>query len=238
MKIGIIGAMEEEIALIYPQLMDKEEKNIANLTFYTGKLNDSDIILLKSGIGKVNAALATTLMIQLYQPDYIINTGSAGGFNDQLNICDIVISTEVRHSDADATVFGYEYGQIPQMPSKYLPDAKLMKIAERIAERNEKIRSKIRVFKGLIASSDSFNSDPKRIEWIKSKLKNIYASEMEAAGIAQVCYQFDVPFIVIRSISDIAGKDAKLTYEQFLKKASNYSAEFVLSIIKELRDVG
>ena len=234
LKIAIIGAMEEEVALIRQQLQNKEEKTIANIAFYTGEINNTKIILLKSGIGKVNAALATTLLIQLYKPDYVLNTGSAGGFYDQLEIGDIVISTEVRHSDADATVFGYEYGQIPQMPARYIPDAKLLTIAEKIAKK----QTDVKVHKGLIASSDSFNSDPKRVEYIKSKMKNIYASDMEAAGIAQTCYQFGTPFIIVRSISDIAGKDAKLSYDQFLEKASQCSAEFVLRFIEELKKVG
>lgn len=231
MRIGIIGAMEEEVEVIRQLLKNKEEKTIANIQFFIGQINGLDIVLLQSGIGKVNAAVATTLLIQLYKPDYVLNTGSAGGFDQRLNICDIVVSTEVRHSDADATVFGYEYGQIPRMPSRYLPDEKLVTIAEKIADKLPDIK----VHKGLIASSDSFNSDPKRIEYIKSKMKNIYASDMEASGIAQTCYLFGTPFLIIRSISDIAGKDAKLSYDQFLVKASKYSADFVLLLLEELK---
>ncbi|MGG1575836.1 5'-methylthioadenosine/S-adenosylhomocysteine nucleosidase [Fictibacillus sp. NRS-1165] len=234
MKIGIIGAMEEEVIILRDKLSQRQDKTLAGCEFYTGKIDGLDIILLKSGIGKVNAAIGTTLMIEMYQPDCIINTGSAGGFHKDLNVGDVVISTEVRHHDVDATIFGYEYGQVPQMPAFYVPDADLVSIAVKSAKKV----SGIQVAKGLIASGDSFMSDHDRVEYIRTKLAGLYAAEMEAAAIAQVAYQFDVPFVIIRSLSDIAGKDARVSYDQFLNTASKHSAELILFMIEELKHNG
>ncbi|ANC77976.1 5'-methylthioadenosine/S-adenosylhomocysteine nucleosidase [Fictibacillus phosphorivorans] len=230
-RIGIIGAMEEEVVLLREQLVDLEENKLAGCEFYKGLLDGQEVVLLKSGIGKVNAAIGTTLMIQLYGPDVILNTGSAGGFHSDLNVGDVVISTDVRHHDVDATIFGYEHGQVPQMPPNYLPDEKLVNAAERAGTRVENIQ----VAKGLIASGDSFMSDHARVEDIRGKFPTLYAAEMEAAAIAQTCYQFKVPFVIIRSLSDIAGKDARVSYDQFLQTASKNSAELVQKIVEELK---
>ncbi|WP_210367413.1 5'-methylthioadenosine/S-adenosylhomocysteine nucleosidase [Bacillus sp. REN3] len=234
MKVGIIGAMDEEVELLRSKIDDRETITIAGSEFYKGSIDGIDVVLLKSGIGKVNAAMGTTLLIEKFQPDTIINTGSAGGFHNALNVGDVVISTEVRHHDVDVTVFGYEFGQVPRMPAYYAPDEKLVEIAERNAEKIDGIQ----VAKGLIASGDSFMNDPERVESIRSKLPELYAAEMEAAAIAQVAYQFGVPFVVIRSLSDIAGKDANLSFDQFLQTAAKNSAELILFMLEELKKNG
>jgi len=234
MKVGIIGAMDEEVELLRSKIDDRETITIAGSEFYKGSIDGIDVVLLKSGIGKVNAAMGTTLLIEKFQPDTIINTGSAGGFHNALNVGDVVISTEVRHHDVDVTVFGYEFGQVPRMPAYYAPDEKLVEIAERNAEKIDGIQ----VAKGLIASGDSFMNDPERVESIRSKLPGLYAAEMEAAAIAQVAYQFGVPFVVIRSLSDIAGKDANLSFDQFLQTAAKNSAELILFMLEELKKNG
>lgn len=233
MRVGIIGAMEEEVDILRHQLKEMKTKEIAGCEFYHGSLHDVDVVLVKSGIGKVNAAIATTLLNELYTPTYVINTGSAGGFNEALAIGDIVVSTEVRYHDVDATVFGYEYGQVPQMPAKYVPDALLVNIATKSAEKIEEIH----VTKGLITSSDSFMDSADRVQFVKEKFPSVYAAEMEAAAIAQTCHRFDIPFVIIRSLSDIAGKDSDThqTYEQFLEKAGRHSATLVLNMIEELK---
>ncbi|SDY49407.1 adenosylhomocysteine nucleosidase [Evansella caseinilytica] len=230
MRIGIIGAMEEEVDLLRSKMTVIEQKLIAGCELLLGKLHGVEVVLSKSGIGKVNAAISTTLMNQMYQPDYIINTGSAGGFHHNLAVGDIVISTEVRYNDVDATVFGYEYGQVPRMPAFYSPDPELIAVAEECAEEVG-----INSVKGLIISGDSFMSDEQRVEEVRMKFSDPYCSEMEAGAIAQVCHQFQCPFVIIRSLSDIAGKDAKLSYDQFLEKASVNSAKMVLLMLEELR---
>ncbi|PTM53231.1 5'-methylthioadenosine/S-adenosylhomocysteine nucleosidase [Desmospora activa] len=230
MKIGIIGAMTEEVSLLRERMNRADIETIAGSTCHTGTIDGIDVVILQSGIGKVNAAIGTTLMIQNQQPDYIINSGCAGGFHPDLAVGDIVISTEIRHHDVDATIFGYEYGQVPQMPAFYQADPVLVTMAAKAAQTHLDLR----VHQGLIASGDSFMSDDNRVALIKSKYPHLYAAEMEAAAIAQVCHQFRIPFVVIRSISDIAGQDAKLSYEQFMELAAERSAQIALSMLAQL----
>ncbi|HHY21677.1 MAG TPA: 5'-methylthioadenosine/S-adenosylhomocysteine nucleosidase [Bacilli bacterium] len=231
MRIGIIGAMDEEVELLKSKLEDRQDTTIAGCEFHEGKINGTEIILLKSGIGKVNAAIGTTLLIQLFKPTVIINTGSAGGFNEQLKVGDIVISTEVRYNDVDATIFGYEFGQVPAMPAKYEPHDLLVELAEKAASGVG-----IHSAKGLILSGDSFMSDHERVNDLKQRFNDPYCAEMEAGAIAQVCHQFACPFVIIRSLSDIAGQDAKLSYDQFLELASVNSANLVLLLVEELKE--
>ena len=233
MKIGIIGAMDEEIEDLKSRMEKYETEVRAGFTFYKGKLHNEEIILLLSGIGKVNAAMGTTLLIERYQPDCIINTGSAGGFSDQLSIGDIVISTEVRHHDVDVTVFGYEYGQIPKMPAAYIPNNILINMAEKAVEKLDDVN----IRKGLIATGDSFMHKDDHIHAIREKLPAIEAAEMEAAAIAQCCHNFELPFVIIRAISDIAGnKENQIEFTEFLKIAAVNSALMVIEIIKMISE--
>lgn len=229
MRIGIIGAMDEEVELLKEKLLNRQDETIAGCEFHRGSISGQEIILLKSGIGKVNAAIGTSLLIQLFKPDVVINTGSAGGLDETLQVGDIVISTEVRYNDVDATVFGYEFGQVPAMPAYYSPDESLVAIAEKAAKKVG-IQSK----KGLVLSGDSFMSDHERVQDLKIRFDQPLCSEMEAGAIAQVCYQFAVPFVIIRSLSDIAGSDAKVSYEEFLETASVHSAKQVLLMVDGL----
>ncbi|MBE3570391.1 MAG: 5'-methylthioadenosine/S-adenosylhomocysteine nucleosidase [Bacillales bacterium] len=231
MKIAIIGAMKEEVEILRNQIESKSTNTIANSEYTSGKLKGADVVLLRSGIGKVNAAMSTAVLLYHYQPDVVINTGSAGGLNPELQVGDIVISTEVRHHDVDATVFGYEYGQVPQMPAAYLADRQLIETAACSAET----LTGVQVVKGLIATGDSFMNDPDRVESIRNKWNDLQAVEMEAAAIAQVCYQFGTPFVIIRSLSDIAGKESNISFDQYLEKAARNSAEFVLKMVQSLK---
>jgi adenosylhomocysteine nucleosidase len=228
-RIGIIGAMEEEVKILRDAMTNKKVETIANSEFISGTLNGKEVILLRSGIGKVNAAMTTSILIQTYQPDYIINTGSAGGLNPELQVGDVVISTEVRHHDVDVTAFGYEYGQVPQLPPAFKANQKLAEIAWKSSQELN-----VQTVKGLIATGDSFMNDPVRVEAIKDKFNDLQAVEMEAAAIAQVAYQFGVPFVIIRSLSDIAGKESDISFEQYLDQAAKNSADLVMKIVTNL----
>lgn len=230
MKIAVIGAMEEEVIILRNQLENKKTEIIANSEFSSGTYGGKDVVLLKSGIGKVNAAMSTTILIERYHPDLIINTGSAGGLNPELNVGDLVISDDVCHHDVDATVFGYAYGQVPQMPAAYQADERLIQVAEEAARSLEGIQVK----KGRIASGDSFMSDPDRVQMVAEKFPGLQAVEMEAAAIAQVAYQYGLPFVIIRALSDIAGKESDLSFEQFLQTAALNSANLVIEIFRKL----
>lgn len=221
--------MAEEIEYLKLRMGDVETEERAGFTFYRGKIFDKEIVLLLSGIGKVNAAMGTTLLIERFRPDCIINTGSAGGFSKDLSIGDIIISTEVRHHDVDATVFGYEYGQVPRMPAAYIANAVLIRMAEEAVDKLDNVGTS----RGLIATGDSFMHKDEHIHAVREKFPEIMAAEMEAAGIAQCCHNFGIPFVIIRAISDIAGdKDNQIDFEDFLKIAALNSAVMVMEIIK------
>ncbi|MGE7877180.1 5'-methylthioadenosine/S-adenosylhomocysteine nucleosidase [Peribacillus muralis] len=231
MKVAIIGAMEEEVTILRDKLEGLEQVTIAGSEFNTGNLNGVEVILLKSGIGKVNAAMSTAVLLERFKPDAIINTGSAGGYHPELNVGDVVISTEVRHHDVDVTVFGYEYGQVPQLPAAFIPNEKLFALAEEAAKEIQDIQ----VAKGLIVTGDSFMNDPVRVEFVRGKFTDLYAVEMEAAAIAQVAYQFQTPFVIIRSLSDIAGKESNISFDKFLETAALHSAELILKMVGKMK---
>jgi len=235
MKIGIIAAMEEELYTLRERLEHPEDTQYGQFRYHTGRLCGHDVALLLCGIGKVNAAVGTTLLIDKFAPDYVINTGVAGGFPpDMLNIGDIVVSTEVRHHDADATIFNYEYGQIPRMPAAYQADDTL----RRLACRSLPDTASVKVCEGQIMSGDSFIHDRKQIAEIQGKFPSIMAVEMEGAAIAQCCYLFQVPFVIIRSISDLVLVDeSHAMYKNFVITAAENSVALVMNLLTQLHDL-
>ncbi|HLR61087.1 MAG TPA: 5'-methylthioadenosine/S-adenosylhomocysteine nucleosidase [Lentibacillus sp.] len=229
MTVGIIGAMDEEIALLQDNMTEKEETAAANCLFIRGKLFGRNAILMKSGIGKVNAAMATAILHERFNPSLVINTGSAGGFAAELNVGDIVISTEVVHHDVDVTAFGYAYGQVPKMPAMYTADADLA------AQAGQAVKQLgIDYQEGIIATSDSFMEDTAQVEAVREKFPAMIAAEMEAAAIAQVCYQYETPFVVIRALSDIAGKRSSISFDAFLDTAAKNAANLIMKMVQKL----
>ena len=158
--IGVIGAMEQEVALLREQMQDFQQMSLAGVKFYTGLLNGTPVVLQQCGIGKVNAAIGTTLMIDRFQPRCIINTGSAGGLDAGLNVGDVVISSEVRHHDVDVTAFGYEHGQVPQLPAAFLPCNNLVDSALKALNG---MNNGHQIDRGLIITGDSFMQCAQRV---------------------------------------------------------------------------
>ena len=230
MKIGVIGAMEEEVQLLRSRLESPQTEEIAKCEFTLGTYAGQDIVLLKSGIGKVNAAMSTTILLQQYQPDIVINIGSAGGFDEELEVGAVVISDEVRHHDVDVTVFGYEMGQVPQLPAAFTSNEELIELAIKAVKEMGQHDYAV----GLIATGDSFMNDPERVAKVREYFPTMKAAEMEAAAVAQVCYQFDVAFVVIRALSDIAGKESSVSFDEFLPVAAKHSTEIVFNVISQL----
>ncbi|SHN10179.1 5'-methylthioadenosine/S-adenosylhomocysteine nucleosidase [Gracilibacillus kekensis] len=226
--IGIIGAMDEEVELLKERIEIKETTRIANSDFFVGNLEGKEVVLLKSGIGKVNAAIATTILFERYQPDFIINTGSAGGFHADLEVGDLVISTEVVHHDVDVTPFDYKYGQVPGLPPTYQADPILIEKAMLAAKQLEGIEA----MKGLISTGDAFMQEVEKVNFVRDKFPEMIAAEMEAAAIAQVCYQYSRPFVIIRALSDIAGKDSSVSFDTFLEKAATNAANLIIDVVK------
>ncbi|WKE64832.1 5'-methylthioadenosine/S-adenosylhomocysteine nucleosidase [Gallaecimonas kandeliae] len=232
MKIGIIGAMEQEVALLQSQIENLHTDVVAGCEIYTGQLAGAEVVLMRSGIGKVAAAIATTILIERYAPDAVINTGSAGGFDPSLNVGDVVISSEVRYHDVDVTAFGYELGQVPRMPAAFLPHPTLVAVAQEVIAQMDHHKAKT----GLITTGDIFMSDPAKVDATRAAFPAMIAVEMEAAAIAQTCHQFEVPFVITRALSDIAGKESPGSFESFLEKAATHSAELVIAMLAQLKD--
>lgn len=226
MKYGIIGAMDEEIHYLRNEMIINKEMTIANSLFIQGHIGNHEVVLVKSGIGKVNAAMTTTILLEKFSPDVVINTGSAGGFATDLNVGDLVIAEEVVHHDVDVTAFDYEYGQVPQLPPRFKSNDHLI---ERV--KNEIASLDLRYRIGLLATGDSFMSDPEKIKFVKDQFPDMIAAEMEGAAIAQVCYMYEKPFIIIRALSDIAGKDSPITFDQFIEIAAKNAANLILKVI-------
>ena len=232
MTIAIIGAMEPEVAILKSKLNNAKQTQVADFTFYSGELSGKDVVLVQSGIGKVASTIATTLVIQLFTPKYVLNTGSAGGFDPELKVGDIAVGNKLVHHDVDVTAFNYEFGQVPGMPAQFEADAHLVSLAQECIAQIEGITSKV----GQIATGDSFMCDPERIEQTRQRFPAMLAVEMEGAAIAQACHQLKTPFLVIRSLSDIAGKESPMSFDAYLEVASKNSSRLVLDILSKLND--
>lgn len=226
--IAIIGAMDQEVAVIKDWMTDVTIEETAGCQFIKGQLDGKDVILLKSGIGKVNAAVSTSLLLSKYTPAKVINIGSAGGYAQNLSVGDVVISDDVCHHDVDATAFGYAIGQVPGMPAVYKADIELIAQVQQAINALDTVKAQV----GLIGTGDSFMQDPVRVEKVRSQFPNLLAVDMEAAAIAQVCMKFDVPFVVVRALSDIAGQESSQSFEEFLDVAAKNSSIMVREMLK------
>ena len=210
--IGIIGAMEQEVSQVVKAMTDINSTKIAGMVFNSGKLCGKDVIVVKSGIGKVNAAVCTQILATEFHVDTVINTGIAGSLKAEINIGDIVLSTDALQHDVDATNFGYELGMIPGM------DVSIFKASEELIEKAEaackKENPELGIFKGRVVSGDQFISDKATKERIVNNFHG-YCTEMEGAAIAQAAYLNNIPFLIIRAISDKADDSASMDYDEF-----------------------
>ena len=230
-SIGIIGAMEEEVAILKEKMEDVRIIKKASMDFYEGTLAGRKAVVVRSGIGKVNAGICAQILADVFSVEAIINTGIAGSLNKDINIGDIVLSTDVVQHDMDATGFGYRKGQIPQMPVFYFAaDEKLRQLA---AEVCREVNPDIQVFEGRIASGDQFVCDQGVKDGIVSEFA-AYATEMEGAAIGQAAYLNEIPFLEIRAISDKADGSAQMDYSEFEKKAIEHSVKLTLNMLARL----
>ncbi|CRY54461.1 5'-methylthioadenosine/S-adenosylhomocysteine nucleosidase [Yersinia intermedia] len=233
MKVGIIGAMEEEVTLLRDKIENRQTLVRAGCEIYSGKLNGVDVVLLKSGIGKVSAAMGTTLLLEHFKPDIVINTGSAGGLASSLKVGDIVVSTEVRYHDADVTAFGYEPGQMAGCPAAFVADVDLIALAENCIKELD-----LNAVRGLICSGDAFINGAAPLERIRATFPTVAAVEMEAAAIGHVCHLFKTPFVVVRAISDVADKESHLSFDEFLVVAAKQSTRMIEAMLTTLAQRG
>jgi len=228
--IGIIGAMEEEVAEILKLIDIKQKEEHYGYLFYQGLMNNKEVILLQGGIGKVNATISTSLLLTHYDVDFVINIGSAGGLHTTQNVGDVVVSKNVAHHDVDVTAFGREIGEIPGMPKYFQADLSLLEKVESILKKN-KIDSHV----GLIVSGDQFVAREDQVKHIQKNFPEAMCVEMEAAAIAQVCYVYHKQFIITRSLSDVFNcGNSSIQFDEYLKKASQNSAQMCFDLVSAL----
>ncbi|TDX46467.1 5'-methylthioadenosine/adenosylhomocysteine nucleosidase [Orenia marismortui] len=233
MKIGIIGAMDIEIELLKDKLDLKNTLNKASMEFYAGELLDKEVVLVRSGIGKVNAAVCTQILIDDFAVDQIIFTGVAGAVDPVLDVGDIVISSEVAQHDVDVTGFGREYGEVPGLDRVFFgAEEKLVNLAK---VAGEKITAKedIKVLIGRVLSGDQFIADREKVAWLESTFGG-YCTEMEGAAVGQVCFLNSKPFVIIRSMSDKADGEANISFDEFAKIAADNSYKIVVEMLKNI----
>lgn len=234
MKIAIIGAMEQEIEPFLKKLIGISVwKQKVSYKIYTGQLFGIESVIVKSGIGKVSAALSTTLLLDRLKPEMVINIGSAGGILESLNICDLVISNEVRYHDVNATMFGYRIGQVPKYPSSFYSNPELLSLAKNTANCLS-----IKAEFGLVVSGDTFINNTKSLSKIRKDFPLAIEVEMEAAAIAQICYAFSVPFLAIKIISDLADNKSHFDFKQNITISSlcytKLIEKMMLSLLKKI----
>jgi adenosylhomocysteine nucleosidase len=229
--IGIIGAMEEEVVQLKAKLSESKVAIKASMEFNQGKLLGKDVVIVRSGIGKVNAAICAQILVDDYKVDVIINTGIAGSLSNEINIGDIVLSTDALQHDVDAVAFGYLKGVIPRMETSiFKAEESLVTLAKFTCES---VNPDIRCFAGRVVSGDQFIAD----QLIKEQLVACFdpmCTEMEGAAIAQVAYLNKLPFLIIRAISDKADNSAKMDYPTFEAKAIEHTVKLMNALIVEM----
>ena len=229
--IGIIGAMEEEVNQLKTRISQVKITTKAGMEFNHGLLEGKEVVIVRSGIGKVNAAVCAQILIDDYNVDSIINTGIAGSLKNEINIGDMVLSTDVMHHDVDATNFGYEYGIIPRMETSSFAASEYL--LEKAYEASEKVNSDIGLFKGRVVSGDQFVAEKEKKNWIATTFAG-YCTEMEGAAIAQAAFLNKVPFLIIRAISDKADDSAHMDYDVFEAKAIENTVKLMTTLIPTL----
>ena len=229
--IGIIGAMDEEVGKLKEVMTDVQILEKAGMDFYRGKLQGKEAVVVRSGIGKVNAAVCTQILADDFHVDCVINTGIAGSLNVQIDIGDIVLSSDALQHDMDATGFGYQPGVIPRMPvSIFQADEHLIQVAE---EACKKVNPDIKTFVGRVVSGDQFISNKEEKDWLESQFQG-FCTEMEGGAIAQAAYLNEIPFLIIRAISDKADDSAGMDYSVFEAQAIRHSVNLLLEMCARL----
>lgn len=227
--LGIIGAMDEEVAKIKEQLDFVQVERRAAMDFYKGTLGGKEVVVVRSGIGKVNAAMCTQILADVYHVEAVVNTGIAGSLKDEIDIGDIVLSEDTVQHDMDATGFGYQPGQIPRVDAfAFRADQRLIDLARECCTR---VNPDIHTFVGRVVTGDQFISDKNKKKWLKETFKG-YCTEMEGAAIAQACYLNSIPFLIVRAISDKADDSASMDYPAFEAQAIVHSVNLLTEMVR------
>lgn len=231
MLLGIIGAMEIEVARLKEAMEDTRVVKKASMEFFEGTLNGCGAVVVQAGIGKVNAACCTQVMIDTFGVDCVINTGIAGSLKAEINIGDIVLATDAVEHDMDVAVFGYGPGHIPGMKElSFQADESLRNIAK---EACLKVNPEIEVFEGRIVTGDQFISGKEKKNWLTETFGG-YCTEMEGAAIAHAAYLNKIPFLIVRAISDKADDSATMDYPTFEAQAAEHCVRLIMEMASRL----
>ncbi len=230
--LGIIGAMEEEVEELRGCMTEVSVMETAGMRFCRGSLRGTEAVVVRSGIGKVNAGICTQILADRFAVDAVINTGIAGSLSPEIHIGDIVLSTDAVQHDMDATGFGYPKGQIPRVDTlAFAADPRLRQLAKDCCR---KVAPELGVFEGRVVSGDQFISDRRRKDLITEEFHGL-CTEMEGAAIGQAAYLNRIPFLIIRAISDNADDTAGIDYEIFEKQAIRNSVRLLLAMAEQYR---
>lgn len=227
-KLAIMGAMQEEIEPLLAHFENVNKVEYANNTYYEVSYKGLDIVIAYSKIGKVFASLTASLMIEKFGCDTLLFSGVAGGINPKLQIGDLIIANKLCQHDLDITAFGHPYGFVPGGNVFVETSKQLIEVASKVAKEND-----IKVIEGIIATGDQFVHSSERKEFIENTF-NADALEMEGASVAVVCDALNVPFFILRAISDTADMDAGFDFDEFLKSSAKNSASYLIKIVDEL----
>ena len=231
MTIGIIGAMEEEVSILKETMTVEEIVEHASMTFCKGVLCGRDVVIVRSGIGKVNAAVCAQILVDKFNADILINTGVAGSLDAAIDIGDVVISTDLVEHDMDTSIFGDPVGQVPRMDTFSFPADPVL--VEKAVEANREANPDIKTFTGRIISGDQFISDAAKKDYLVN-LFQAKCTEMEGAAIAHAAYLNKVPCVIIRAISDKADHSAEMDYPTFEKQAIAHSVKFMNALLPRI----
>lgn len=230
MNIGIIGAMDEEVSYLIQQMEIERKDMKAMMCFNKGKLFGKNVVIVRSGIGKVNAAICTQILVDDYNIDAVINVGVAGGIGTEIYPGDVVIGDSLIHHDVDTSAFGEKLGQIPRMDVfDFKSDKELVKLAKEACNELKDNNS----FIGTIVSGDQFIGSVEKIRWLSEEFNGL-ACEMEGASIAHTAYLNHIPFVVIRSISDNANNGAHVDYNEFKDMAARNANAILIHMLKSM----
>lgn len=230
-KIGIIGAMKAEVETLIADMEESFCLEKASMFFHSGRIGSTDVVVVQCGVGKVDAGICVQILCDCFDVTHVLNTGVAGSLDNRINIGDIVVSADAMYHDVDATVFGYEPGEVPQLGIRFFTaDAQLRAEAVRACRE---AAPEIGVFEGRIVSGDQFIASREKKEEIREKFGGL-CTEMEGAAIAQAAYLNKVPFVVIRAISDKADESVEVSYAEFEAKAAMHCARVVEHMIRNL----
>lgn len=231
MKIAIMGAMVEEITPLLDFFGNYETIEHAKNRYYTTSYKGLDIVLAYSKIGKVNASLTASVLIEKFGAQKLLFSGVAGALNPSLKIGDMVVATQLAQHDLDITAFGHPHGYVPEGAVYVETDKALTAMAKNVAQTKN-----MQLLDGIIATGDQFICDPVKKEWIRNTFQ-ADATEMEGASVAVVCDALKVPFCVFRAISDAADMDAGFSFDEFLVSSAKESAQFIIAMLDELANV-